>query len=103
MIYDFNQFPCAYAANFTAFLIDGGKEKEIPDFITQDFNAPTMAYFTDNEAHVGKYDIKVYLGLDSEVGNVAYTNFTLIVKPVAERVSPNRIEEPRPPLLDLQD
>ena len=41
-----------------------------------------MIYFTDDEDHIGSYDIIVYLGLDSEVGNIVSTKFTLVVQDV---------------------
>ena len=77
--YEFDQYPCEYAANFTAYQIVKGKEEDLPLFISQSFNESIMIYYTLNEEDVGEYEIIVYLGLDSEVGNVASTTFTLTV------------------------
>ena len=62
-----------------------------------------MTYFTEDTDYVGEHDIIVYIGLDSEVGNTASTVFKLIIQDPHARVSPNRVEEPRTPRLELQD
>ena len=53
-----------------------------------------MTYYTDDLDDVGEYMLRVRLGLGSEMGNVAYTEFKLIIQEPEERTSPNRVQEP---------
>ena len=39
-----------------------------------------MSYYTNDIDDVGVYKLRVYIGLNSEVGNTAYTDFKLTIQ-----------------------